>query len=44
MPWTHTVDLGFVIVEISIGITVGFFLSALLIYPFGKGRSGLFIF
>ena len=29
-------------IQIAIGITVGLFLSALLIYPLGKRRSGLF--
>lgn len=31
-------------VQIAIGIAVGLFLSALMIYPFGKRRSGLFSF
>ena len=30
--------------QVAIGITVGLFLSALLVYPFGKRRSGLFSF
>ncbi|KAJ5645666.1 DUF1212 domain membrane protein [Penicillium longicatenatum] len=37
-------DLGFGMVEVSIGITVGLFIAALMIYPFGKRRSGLFSF
>ncbi|KAJ5301400.1 hypothetical protein PENANT_c023G01789 [Penicillium antarcticum] len=41
---TYTANLGFGMVEVSIGITVGLFLAALLIYPFGKRRSGLFSF
>lgn len=40
----YTADLGFGMVEVSIGITVGLFLAALLVYPFGKRRSGLFSF
>lgn len=28
-------------IQIAIGITVGLFLSALIIYPLGKRRSGL---
>ncbi|KAJ5653386.1 DUF1212 domain membrane protein [Penicillium lividum] len=40
----YTADLGFGMVEVSIGITVGLFIAALLIYPFGKRRSGLFSF
>ena len=31
-------------VEVAIGSSVGFFLSALLIYPVGKKRSGLFTY
>jgi uncharacterized YccA/Bax inhibitor family protein len=28
-------------IQIAIGITVGLFLAALVVYPFGKRRSGL---
>jgi hypothetical protein len=28
-------------IQIAIGITLGLFLSALIIYPLGKRRSGL---
>lgn len=28
-------------IQIAIGITVGLFMSALLVYPMGKKRSGL---
>jgi uncharacterized membrane protein YjjP (DUF1212 family) len=35
-------NVGASMIQIAIGITVGLFLSALLIYPFGKRRSGLF--
>lgn len=28
-------------IQIAIGITVGLFMSALLVYPMGKRRSGL---
>lgn len=31
-------------IQIAIGISVGLFLSALVVYPFGKRRSGLFSF
>jgi uncharacterized membrane protein YjjB (DUF3815 family) len=31
-------------IQIAIGITVGLFLSALVVYPLGKRRSGLFSF
>ena len=37
-------NVGFSMIEVAIGITVGLFLSALVIYPFGKRRSGLFSF
>ncbi|KAJ5134820.1 DUF1212-domain-containing protein [Penicillium atrosanguineum] len=40
----YTADLGFGMVQVSIGITVGLFVAALLIYPFGKRRGGLFSF
>ncbi|KAJ5539044.1 hypothetical protein N7513_007376 [Penicillium frequentans] len=40
----YTADLGFGMVEVSIGITVGLFIAALMTYPFGKRRSGLFSF
>jgi uncharacterized membrane protein YjjB (DUF3815 family) len=39
-----TVNIGYGMIQVSIGITVGLFLSALVIYPFGKKRSGLFSF
>jgi uncharacterized membrane protein YjjP (DUF1212 family) len=32
------------VIQIAIGITVGLFLSAVVVYPFGKKRSGLFAF
>jgi uncharacterized membrane protein YjjB (DUF3815 family) len=37
-------NVGFSVVQIAIGITVGLFLAALIVYPFGKKRSGLFSF
>ncbi|KAF2438085.1 DUF1212-domain-containing protein [Karstenula rhodostoma CBS 690.94] len=37
-------NVGFSVIQIAIGITVGLFLSALLVYPLGKRRSGLFSF
>ena len=37
-------DVGYSVVQVAIGITVGLFLSALLVYPLGKRRSGLFSF
>jgi uncharacterized membrane protein YjjP (DUF1212 family) len=37
-------NVGFSVVQIAIGITVGLFLAALIVYPLGKRRSGLFSF
>ncbi|KAF2732507.1 DUF1212-domain-containing protein, partial [Polyplosphaeria fusca] len=36
--------VAFSVVQVAIGITVGLFLAALLVYPLGKRRSGLFSF
>ena len=35
-------NVGYSVIQVAIGITVGLFLSALLVYPLGKRRSGLF--
>jgi uncharacterized membrane protein YjjP (DUF1212 family) len=44
-PYSGTVfNLGYGMVQVAIGITVGLFLSALVVYPLGKKRSGLFSF
>ena len=32
------------VIQIAIGITVGLFISAIVVYPMGKRRSGLFAF
>jgi len=37
-------SLGFGMIQVAIGITIGLFIAALLIYPYGKRRSGLFSF
>lgn len=37
-------SLGFGMIQVAIGITVGLFIAALIVYPFGKRRSGLFSF
>ncbi|KAM0242049.1 hypothetical protein ACHAP5_007447 [Fusarium lateritium] len=34
----------FKVIQVAIGISVGLFLSALIVYPLGKRRSGLFSF
>jgi hypothetical protein len=36
--------VGYSVIQVAIGITVGLFLAALAIYPLGKRRSGLFSF
>jgi uncharacterized membrane protein YjjP (DUF1212 family) len=41
---TVVFNVAYATIQIAIGITVGLFLSALIIYPFGKKRSGLFSF
>lgn len=38
------IDIGFSVVQVAIGISVGLFAAALVVYPFGKKRSGLFSF
>lgn len=37
-------DLAYGMVQVSLAITVGLFLAALVVYPLGKRRSGLFSF
>ncbi|KAH8808013.1 hypothetical protein F5884DRAFT_351414 [Xylogone sp. PMI_703] len=41
---TIVFNVAYSMIQVAIGITVGLFLSALIIYPFGKRRSGLFSF
>ncbi|KAE8441578.1 hypothetical protein EG329_004663 [Mollisiaceae sp. DMI_Dod_QoI] len=41
---TVVFNVGYSMIQVAIGITVGLFLSALIVYPFGKRRSGLFSF
>lgn len=36
--------LGYGMIEVAIGVSVGLFLSAVMVYPYGKQRSGLFSF
>lgn len=36
--------VGYSMIQVAVGITVGLFLSSLIIYPLGKRRSGLFSF
>lgn len=35
-------NVSYSVIQVAIGITVGLFLAALFVYPFGKRRSGLF--
>jgi uncharacterized membrane protein YjjB (DUF3815 family) len=37
-------NVGYSMVQVTIGITVGLFLSSLVVYPLGKRRSALFSF
>ena len=37
-------NVAYSIIQVAIGITVGLFLSSLMVYPLGKKRSGLFSF
>lgn len=37
-------SLGFGMIQVAIGITIGLFIAALVVYPYGKRRSGLFSF
>ncbi|RJE21314.1 pheromone-regulated membrane protein [Aspergillus sclerotialis] len=37
-------DIGYGMVQVAIGFTVGLFLATLVVYPLGKKRSGLFSF
>ncbi|RDW83614.1 threonine/serine exporter family protein [Aspergillus mulundensis] len=39
---TSLTSLGYGMIQTAIGITVGLFVSALIVYPHGKRRSGLF--
>ncbi|PGH29448.1 hypothetical protein GX50_07806 [[Emmonsia] crescens] len=37
-------DIGYGMLEVAVGISGGLFMAALVVYPFGKRRSGLFSF
>lgn len=37
-------SLGLGMIQVAIGITVGLFIAALVVYPYGKKRTGLFSF
>lgn len=37
-------DIGYGMIQVAIGFTVGLFLAAVIVYPLGKKRSGLFSF
>ncbi|KAJ5770492.1 uncharacterized protein N7511_002543 [Penicillium nucicola] len=41
---TSVASLGFGMIQVAIGITVGLFIAALVVYPYGKKRTGLFSF
>lgn len=40
----QSLSVGITMIQISIGISVGLFVSTLVVYPFGKKKSGLFTF
>lgn len=44
LPNSSVFSLGFGMIQVAIGITIGLFISALVVYPYGKRRSGLFSF
>ncbi|QLL33813.1 hypothetical protein HG536_0F01380 [Torulaspora globosa] len=39
---SSSMSFGVTMIQVSIGITVGLFMSSLFIYPFGKKKTGLF--
>ena len=41
---SDVLNVAYSMIQIAIGITMGLFMSALAVYPFGKRRSGLFSF
>ncbi|KAJ5684491.1 uncharacterized protein N7477_000836 [Penicillium maclennaniae] len=41
---TSVGSLGLGMIQVAIGITVGLFIAALIVYPYGKKRTGLFSF
>ena len=41
---TAVFNVGYSMIQVAIGLTVGLFMSALVVYPCGKKRSGLFSF
>lgn len=41
---SDVLNVAYSMIQIAIGITVGLFMSALVVYPVGKRRSGLFSF
>ncbi|QGA21744.1 hypothetical protein EYB26_009455 [Talaromyces marneffei] len=43
-PESSTYSMGYGMIQVAIGITVGLFLAAVVIYPLGKRRTGLFSF
>lgn len=39
---TNSLSFGMVMIQVALGISVGLYLSTILVYPFGKKRTGLF--
>lgn len=40
----QSLNVGMTMIQVSIGISVGLFVATLVVYPFGKTKSGLFTF
>lgn len=41
---SSVLSVGFTVIQLSVGITVGLFIATLVVYPLGKKRSGLLTF
>lgn len=39
---TNSLSFGMVMIQVALGISVGLYLSTILVYPFGKKNTGLF--
>lgn len=39
---TNSLSFGMVMIQVALGISVGLYLSTIIVYPFGKKRTGLF--
>ena len=39
---TNSLSFGMVMIQVALGISVGLYLSNIIVYPFGKKKTGLF--